>query len=232
MYEFKNSKKVELTDRVRFRCVRCAECCRNVEGIVVIEVKDAYYLAKYLNITVAEFYNNYTRMFLLEDTGFPIFTLETVGKENSCIFLSKKRCSVQEVKPRTCKMYPFWICPDDNGGFQYNLSTERRHHPKGSLIRVKDWMRENLSAEDAEYLTEDTRALMEIAPLFNILHKRLDCRETVMSKILLIRHFMYETDQPFYEQFCRNNRLLKRELQNMINSLENGGNNKNEQKEF
>ena len=228
MYEIKNSKKVELTDRVRFRCIRCAECCRNVEGTVVIEVKDAYYLAKHLNITVTEFYEKYTRMFLLEDTGFPIFTLETTGKDNACIFLSKRRCSVQDAKPRTCKMYPFWICPDDNGGFQYNYSTERRHHPKGSLVRVKDWMKENLSDEDKEFLTEDTRSLTEIAPLFNILHKRLELRDAVMSKILMFRHFMYETDEPFYEQFCRNNRLLKRDLQNMINNLENGGKKKNE----
>ena len=49
-----------------------------------------------------------------------------------------------------------------------------------------------------------------------------------MSKVLMIRHFMYETDLLFYEQFCRNNRLLKRELQNLLNSLENGGKNKNE----
>lgn len=228
MYEIKNSKKVELTDRVRFRCIRCAECCRNVEGAVVIEVKDAYHLAKHLNITVTEFYEKYTRMFLLEDTGFPIFTLETTGKDNACIFLSKKRCSVQNAKPRTCKMYPFWICPDDNGGFQYNYSTERRHHPKGSLVRVKDWMKENLSDVDKDFLTEDTRSLTEIAPLFNILHKRLDLRDAVMSKILMFRHFMYETDRPFYEQFCQNNRILKNELQKMINRLENGGKKKNE----
>ena len=151
MYEIKNSKKVELTDRVRFRCIRCAECCRNVEGAVVVEVKDAYYLAKHLGITVAEFYDKYTRMFLLEDTGFPIFALETTGKDNACIFLSKKQCTVQNAKPRTCKMYPFWIYPDDNGGFQYNFSTERRHHPKGSVVRVKDWMSDNLSEEDKAY---------------------------------------------------------------------------------
>ena len=228
MYEIKNSKKVELTDRVRFRCIRCAECCRNVEGAVVIEVKDAYHLAKHLNITVTEFYEKYTRMFLLEDTGFPIFTLETTGKDNACIFLSKKRCSVQNAKPRTCKMYPLWICPDDNGGFLYNYSTERRHHPKGSLVRVKDWMKENLSDEDKEFLTEDTRSLTEIAPLFNILHKKLELRDAVMSKILMFRHFMYETDRPFYEQFCQNNRILKNELQKMINRLENGGKKKNE----
>ena len=88
MYEIKNSKQVDLSDRVRFRCRRCAECCRHVEGTVVIEVKDAYYLAKHFGITVPEFYEEYTKMFLLEDTGFPIFTLNAVGKDNFCIFLN------------------------------------------------------------------------------------------------------------------------------------------------
>lgn len=228
MYEIKNSKEVAPTDRVRFRCIRCAECCRNVEGTVVIEVKDAYYLAKHLGITVVEFYDKYTRMFLLEETGFPIFALKAVGKDNACIFLSKKRCNVQEAKPFTCKMYPFWICPDDNGGFKYNFCFERRHHPKGSIVRVKDWMSANLSDEDKEYLNEDTKSLKEIAPMFNTLYKRLDCRDRVISKILLIRHFMYETDKPFYEQFCRNNRLLKKELKNLMKTYENEGNEDNE----
>ena len=132
MYEIKNSKQVELSDRVRFRCVRCAACCRNVEGAVVIEPKDGYYLAKHLGISVSTFYEKYTRMFLLEDVEFPIFTLKVTGKDKACIFLNGKRCSVQDAKPRTCKMYPFWVCPDDKGGFLYNFSTEQRHHPKGS----------------------------------------------------------------------------------------------------
>ena len=50
MYEIKNSKKVELTDRVRFRCKLCAECCKNVKGAVAIEVKDAYYISKFPNL--------------------------------------------------------------------------------------------------------------------------------------------------------------------------------------
>ena len=89
-------------------------------------------VAKHLGITVSEFYEKYTRMFLLEDVEFPIFTLKVTGKDNACIFLNGKRCSVQDAKPRTCKMYPFWVCPDDKGGFQYNFCTEKRHHPRTS----------------------------------------------------------------------------------------------------
>lgn len=219
MYEIKNSKEVELADRVRFRCKRCAECCKNVEGTVTLEVKDAYYLAKHLNITVAYFYEKYAQMFLLEKTEFPIFTLNTVGNEHSCVFLKGKRCSVQEVKPRTCKMYPFWVFPDDNAEFTYNFSTERRHHPKGSLIRVKDWMKDNFSDEDKKCLIEDKRSISEIAPLFNKIHKKIKDTDTLLRDVLLLRYFMYETDEPFYEQFCRNNRLLKSRLEKISKEL-------------
>ena len=217
MYEIKNSKQVELSDRVRFRCIRCAACCRNVEGAVVIEPKDGYYLAKHLGISVSTFYEKYTRMFLLEDVEFPIFTLKVTGKDKACIFLNGKRCSVQDAKPRTCKMYPFWVCPDDKDGFQYNFSTEQRHHPKGSLVRVKDWMRDNLSEEDKEFFREETRAMSEIAPLYNILHKCLKDNTTLIEKIIFFKHFLYETDEPFMPQFKRNNRVLKDELERIIN---------------
>lgn len=90
MCEIKNSKQVELSDRVRFRCMRCAACCHHVENSVVIEVKDAFYLAKHLGISVVDFYTTYTNMLTLENTGFPIFFLKTVGKDKSCIFSERE----------------------------------------------------------------------------------------------------------------------------------------------
>lgn len=227
MYEIKNSRRIELSDKIRFRCIRCGACCRNVEGAVVIEAKDGYYLAKHLGVTVPEFYEKYTQMFLLEEVDFPIFTLKTGGKDNACVFLKGKRCIVQNAKPRTCKMYPFWIHPDDSGGFVYNLSTEQRHHPKGSLIRVKDWMRDNLSEEDKEFLSEEARAISEIAPLYNILQKSLKDNTTLIEKIIFYRHFLYDTDESFMPQFQRNNRVLKEELERIINKYTDidGGNN-------
>lgn len=216
MYEIKYSKQVELSDNIRFRCMRCGACCRNVEGSVVIESKDGYYLAKYLGITVSEFYENYTRMFLIDEVDFPIFALDTLGKDNSCIFLKGKRCTVQDAKPRTCKMYPFWIHPDDNGGFVYNLSTEQRHHPKGSLVRVRDWMRDNLSEEDKVFLLEDAKEISLLGPLLGKLNELNADKGKIIKKIIEYRHLYYDTDEPFFEQFRRNNILLKNELMQMI----------------
>ena len=220
MCEIKNSKQVELSDRVRFRCMRCAACCRHVENSVVIEVKDAFYLAKHLGISVVDFYTTYTNMLTLENTGFPIFFLKTEGKDKSCIFLNGKRCSVHDVKPRTCKMYPFWVAPDDDGKtLSYNFSTERRHHPRGSLVKVKDWMQEYLSDEDKDFILEDARSVMQIARPFRILYDNLKDPEDIQKRVLMYRHFFYDTNEPFMEQFCRNNRVLEEELERIINKF-------------
>lgn len=208
MYELKNTKRVELSDKVRFRCKRCAECCTHVKAVVALDVKDAYYLAKHLNITVAEFYDKYAEMYFLEDTGFPMFTLKSVGEDDKCIFLKGKRCTVQQAKPKTCRLYPFWVYPDNNGEYCYNLSTERRHHPKGSLIRVKDWMQENFTDEDKKYFEEEERVISELGQLL----KSTSDYEAALSRILMLRYFMYETDKPFFESFYHNNELLKKEL--------------------
>lgn len=220
MYELKNTKQVELSDRVRFRCMRCGACCRHVENTVAIEVKDAFYLAKHLGVSVVDFYTTYTDMLTLEDTGFPIFFLKTVGKDNICVFLNGKRCSVHEAKPRTCRLYPFWVAPGDDGkALSYNFSTERRHHPRGSLVRVKDWMRRYLSDEDKEFILEDARSVMKIARPFRILYDNLKDPEDIQKRVLIYRYFLYDTNKPFMEQFFRNNRGLEEELERIINKF-------------
>ncbi len=218
MYEIKNSKQVELSDRVRFRCIRCGKCCRNVHGSVIIESLDGWRMAKRLGITVAEFYDNYTNLFFLEDVDFPIFALKTSGKENTCMFLKGNRCTIQDAKPRTCKMYPFWIGPGETPeDFTYNFSTEQRHHPKGSLVKVKDWMHDNFTDEEKQFLAEDYKAMGEIAPLYNIVHRALKDNDSLLEMVTMWRYIFFETDEPFFPQFERNNRILKEELTRIIN---------------
>ena len=139
MWELKNSKQVEKNEHIRFRCTRCAACCQHVKGSIVIEGLDAYRLARHLGMETADFMSQYTKPFILDDKlWYPIFSLRVKGNEDSCIFLKGTRCTVQEAKPRTCRLYPFWVEPNEPDGtdFTYHICFEHRHHPKGSLIRV------------------------------------------------------------------------------------------------
>ena len=67
MSEIKNSKQVEENEHIRFRCMRCAACCRYVKGSVIIEGLDAYRLAQHLKMEVADFISQYADPFLLDE---------------------------------------------------------------------------------------------------------------------------------------------------------------------
>ncbi len=214
--KIKNSKQVKLSDNVRFRCIRCTKCCRNLKGTVIIEPLDAWRMAKHLNMTVADFYETYTEIFFMEHVDFPIFALKTTGKDNACIFLNGKKCSIQEEKPRVCRVYPFWIAPGETPEeFTYNLSTEQMHHPKGSLVKVKKWMQENLTDDERKFLAEDYKALKEIAPLYNAIRAKIPDDTELLRLILLYKYFFFETDEPFFPQFERNCNKLVAELKRM-----------------
>ena len=50
-YVLKNSVRVTPSDKIRFKCIGCGECCRNVKASVPVDCQDAIYLTKYLRDT-------------------------------------------------------------------------------------------------------------------------------------------------------------------------------------
>ncbi len=211
MWELRNSKQVEENEHIRFRCTRCAACCRHVKGSVVIEGLDAYRLARHLGMETADFMSQYTEPFILDDKlWYPIFSLRVKGNEDSCIFLKGTRCTVQEAKPRTCRLYPFWVEPNEPDGtdFTYHICFEHQHHPKASLVRVKDWMNKYFWEDDRESLQEDFRTMHILAPLLRRAREYGVENETIFRKVLLNRYLYFSMDEPFLPQQHRNNREL------------------------
>ncbi len=82
-------------DRVMFHCRRCGNCCRDLEGQLMLEPLDAYHLARCLRergeaSSIDDVYERYAHTDLLE--GYlPIYLMNTVGPNNSCAFLQDGR---------------------------------------------------------------------------------------------------------------------------------------------
>ena len=83
---------------IRFRCLRSAICCKRVREGVGLTNRD------YLRIHDAT---------QLEDFAKPIdhpvfsFRLNTIG--DRCVFLKENNCSIYEVRPLLCRLYPFQV---------------------------------------------------------------------------------------------------------------------------
>jgi uncharacterized protein len=78
-------------------CTACANCCR-VATTQVTE-RDVERLARYFRISPAQFLNQYTVE--SEDEGRIL-----KRNDNGCVFLEGNLCSVYEVRPHACELFP------------------------------------------------------------------------------------------------------------------------------
>ncbi len=216
-----NAKLVRPKERFHFECSRCGDCCRHVENAIMLESLDVFRLALLFRNsgapiqTIEEILDQYTTPMPLNETGFPVFLLNTVGTEKKCIFLQDNRCSIQQAKPRTCRMYPFTAGPGEDGkDFIYYLCREKPHHFIGGQIIVKDWMWENFGTEDREYIKAEYQSAVERGKLLRRI--REEDRKQVLFFVMIYRYYEFDLDSPFLPQYYRNTERLKQALRKLV----------------
>jgi Fe-S-cluster containining protein len=208
----KNAVRVTPSAKIRFKCTGCGDCCRHVKETVPVDSQDAFYLTKHLRdlgmdiYCVDQFLEQYAEPALLDECGFFVYFLKSVGKDNACIFLKDNRCSVQEVKPLACKLYPFMVDPNESGNFRYLYSRERTHHFHGPAVETRSWMKKNFPQESRAFMqVEYTQAGPIAAQLRNIQEHR---KTEALLHFHRLRYSELDLDKPFQEQFQRNQEKL------------------------
>ena len=207
-------------DWVPFRCRLCGNCCRNLRGNLMPEQIDAYRLARFLRERgeveyMEDFYTRYTYPDILEGF-FPVFLINAVDPDDSCVFLKDGRCSVYKARPRVCRLYPFTAFPGQRGKafhFFQCMDSNSAHFSDGKIL-VKDWMYQNFSREDREFLTAESDTLLELGRLLKAMST--DGRKENLFQILYYRYYNYDLDQPFMPQYKENTEELKRILQELL----------------
>jgi len=89
-------------------CSNCGgACCIGESGYIWVTMQEIENIAKYLNITVEDFAQNYlirakNRYSLKE------FKVKELGY--ACIFfdVNKRLCKIYDVRPKQCRTFPFW----------------------------------------------------------------------------------------------------------------------------
>ena len=207
-------------DWVTFRCRLCGNCCRNLRGNLMPEQIDAYRLARFLRERgeveyMEDFYTRYTYPDMLEGF-FSVFLINTVDPDDSCVFLKDGRCSVYEARPRVCRLYPYTAFPGQRGKafhFFQCMDSNSAHFSDGKIL-VKDWMYQNFSREDREFLTAESDTLLELGRLLKAMST--DGRKENLFQILYYRYYNYDLDQSFMPQYKENTEELKRILQELL----------------
>ncbi len=89
-----------------FACTGCGKCCTGAPGYIWVNDEEIDAIADQLNLSRSDFLANYT-----EEVEGRVSLLELPERNNDCIFLEGKGCTIYDVRPTQCRTYPFW--PDN-----------------------------------------------------------------------------------------------------------------------
>lgn len=215
------AKPVRPKDSVLFHCRLCGDCCRNVEDSVMLEALDAYRLGRCLRertsmvSTIEDVYSWFAHPAALEG-GYPIFLLNTCGKDHACTFLEQGRCSVYDARPRVCRLYPFTVDTGERGrDFAYFQCMDRNVSHFSPVyqerVPVEDWFYQNLSRDDRAYFLAEAKALPELGRMMRDMGPKE--RKDRLFQILYYRYFNFKLCDPFLEQYHANQKALIAALQ-------------------
>jgi Fe-S-cluster containining protein len=135
------------TQRLRFSCTQCGNCCGGAPGYVWVDAAEIERIAAHLSMSAAEFTRRHTRR---ERGGLSLLE----RPDGDCEFLvrlagGKSECSIHAVRPTQCRTWPFW-----ESNLRNEKSWERAarncpgmdhgtHHP---LPVIQDALRANTAA--------------------------------------------------------------------------------------
>ena len=102
--------------RVRFKCKRCALCCGDTEHrvrrILLLQI-EAERISEETSIGVDAFAEE------IEGSEPYVYSMKKT-EDGGCAFLRDKSCSIYEIRPLTCRFYPFQL--QDIGSNRYLFS--------------------------------------------------------------------------------------------------------------
>lgn len=216
------NKPVQPASRISFHCTQCGNCCRHVKYSVPLETLDLFRLTQFLIRQGNELYGmeavllQYTSPQYLTENGYPIFFLNSTGPEDECIFFKDGLCSIQQAKPRACRLYPFYANPGEKRGeFDYFLCLDQPHHFSGEKLRTGDWMWKYFAREDRDFIQLNYKSALEIEQRLSKLRKPIQ-KDRALSLILFYKYISFDLDTAFLPQFRENIRLLLQNLDQMV----------------
>ena len=214
---------VSPSEEFNFHCSKCGECCKHLRMALMLESIDAYRLARYFQKTgiirdIAKVWECYAEPIYLNDMRYPVFFLKTVGQEERCIFLQDNLCSVQEAKPRTCRLYPLSVNPPGCSPY-YALCMEKDHHFKGQPHQVGRWAKRNMVWQERVFMREEAKFVPQVGRMLSQLTK--EQQDGMLPSLMLYRYYHFTLEQDFFPQYAENNLILFQ----LLNDLSRGSKN-------
>ena len=188
-------------------CEGCSACCKGMGNSVVLDPYDVWRLSKGLHMPFASMIGNQVMLSVVDGLILPSLNME---KTEECPFLNEAgRCSIHEVRPGICRLFPLGRYYHENG-FSYVLMTGECKKENRTKVKIEKWIGESdLKAYENfvlrwKTILTNTRKKIELETQPFIQQQKMEEAIAVQKKIsmeLLQNYYFKEYGTDFFKFF-------------------------------
>lgn len=203
---------LDLDSEFRFKCRRCGKCCKN-QDTILLNPRDIFRIARKLGKTMAAVIDDYTEVYIGQNSRIPVVHLLPKGPKNTCPLLIDGRCSVHDCKPTVCALYPLGrviISPTPEqpiGSEDIKVRYMLNDYSCGSAKRVNTvriWLQKFGIPEHDEFFIQWTKTITNLTLFVQDMGKK-ECSDELLNLIWTaafnVLYIQYDTTSDFESQF-------------------------------
>lgn len=120
-------------------CEGCHLCCTGMGKSIVLDPYDVYRLRKGLNLRFEELLKDKIELSVVDGLVLPNLCL--AGEEEKCGFLnSDGRCSIHDIRPGICRLFPLGRMYNENRDFDYIFQVNECPKEDKTPVRIEEWL--------------------------------------------------------------------------------------------
>lgn len=211
-------------DSFSFKCSECGKCCRNREDIILTPL-DLFKMSKHLNLSNAEFINQYCDYYVGDSSRLPILRLRPREYRKTCPLNNKGLCIVHKVKPIVCALFPLArFTSKETENFQYALQPVECGSRSESHT-VREWL------ESFNIVAEESLSKLWHERMFEIIGKtdqimqligepEGDAFEAFYTLLFNLMYVGYDNGKEYLPQFTENFDCISEFLDKALNAAQ------------
>lgn len=194
-YSFRDMAKLGCND-----CFGCSDCCKSVDDTIVLDPWDVFNLSKATKLMPVELNGRYMELGVVDGVILPHISMS----KGACGFLNEKgRCSIHELRPGFCRLYPLGRLYE-NEDYSYVLLTNQCIAQRTTKVKISKWLELENPKAYHDFIVKWHYFIKQYQDCFvnNTSENEMEEAKNVSLKIL--KHFYltpYNTDADFYAQF-------------------------------
>lgn len=118
-------------------CKGCSSCCQGMGHSIILDPLDICRLTCGLHKTFEELLNQSVELNVVDGIILP--NLKMTGDKETCAFLISDRCSIHELRPGFCRIFPLGRFYE-NRSFRYFLQVHECPAPAKSKVKIRKWI--------------------------------------------------------------------------------------------